>query len=226
MNIRKIIDTYLCTKQSPNSEDVWTHIDLLLQITPDMASAPTSTTGPLKTHLKCSICMDIFEDPVTTACGHSFCQKCLAFNLEYYDRACPLCKRFLNKSPDVNIVLRDIAQLLKETLKNDELYTGKEDEVPCDICPEVKLKAKKSCLVCLTSYCSNHVKNHLSSKRLKGHKLVAPVKNLDERACLKHGRPLDLYSRKQHSCICVRCLEEHPDEVVSNEDEWDKKMVN
>ncbi|GAA6222707.1 E3 ubiquitin-protein ligase TRIM39-like [Lates japonicus] len=194
------------------------------------ASASPSETCSLDKHLKCSICMETFEDPVTTACGHSFCKNCLNANFRYNDRVCPLCKKPLTRTPDVNIILRDIVQQHKvkeekNPEENDDLYTGKDGEVACDICTEQKLKAKKSCLVCLASYCETHLKNHSSTERLKGHKLVAPVKNLDDRACLKHGRPLELYSRKQQRCICARCLEEGLEEVVSTEDEWEKKKV-
>ncbi|XP_039997503.1 uncharacterized protein LOC120797724 [Xiphias gladius] len=188
--------------------------------------ASSSETCSLEKHLTCSICMDTFEDPVTTACGHSFCKKCLNFNFEYNDRVCPLCKKPQIRIPDVNIILRDIAQhqkVEKTPGENDDTYTGKDGEVACDICTEKKLKAKKSCLMCLASYCSTHLGNHSSTERLKGHKLVAPVKNLDDRACLKHGRPLELYSGKQQRCICVLCLEEGLEEVVSTEDEWEKK---
>lgn len=171
--------------------------------------------------------MDAFMDPVTTDCGHSFCKKCLCCNFTYNDRMCPLCKQLQSKTPGVNIVLRNIVQQFKKTSeKNDDGYTGAPGEVACDICTEEKLKAKKSCLVCLASYCSTHLENHFSTERLKGHKLVEPVENLDERACLTHGRPLELYSKKKQKCICVRCMEEGHDEVVSTEDEWDKKKVN
>ncbi|MEQ2240235.1 hypothetical protein ILYODFUR_012769 [Ilyodon furcidens] len=88
---------------------------------------------------------------------------------------------------------------------------------------EPKKKAKKSCLVCLASYCSSHLKNHYSTERLKGHKLVEPVQNLDARACLTHGYPLELYSRKLQMCICARCLDGRQEGVVSAEEEWQKK---
>lgn len=104
-------------------------------------------------------------------------------------------------------------------------YHGAPGEVACDVCDEPKLKAKKSCLVCLASYCSTHLEKHFSTKRLKGHKLVEPVEDLDERACLKHGRPLELYNRKTESCICVLCMEEGQEGTVSIEDEWSKKMA-
>ncbi|XP_071315164.1 E3 ubiquitin-protein ligase TRIM39-like [Trachinotus anak] len=192
------------------------------------AAASSSESCSMEKHLTCSICMDTFNDPVTTDCGHSFCKNCLNLHFNYTDRVCPLCKKPQNRTPDVNIVLRDIIQQQKPKNteeQNDDLYTGKDGEVACDICTEQKLKAKKSCLVCLASYCDTHLENHSSTERLKGHKLVAPVKNLDDRACLKHGRPLELYSRKQHRCICVRCMGEGPEEVVSTEDEWEKKKV-
>ncbi|TKS93180.1 E3 ubiquitin-protein ligase TRIM21 [Collichthys lucidus] len=192
-----------------------------------MASTQASPSEicSLDKHLMCSICMDQFVDPVTTTCGHSFCKKCLDCNIRINDGTCPLCKAHQNRTPQVNIVLRDIIKQIKE-MKDDDEYTGAPGEVACDVCTETrKLKAEKSCLVCLASYCSTHLENHSTTKRLKGHKLVEPVENLDERACLQHGRPLELYSRKKERCICVRCMDDSQEEVVSTEDEWDNKKA-
>ncbi|XP_029311264.1 uncharacterized protein LOC115024024 [Cottoperca gobio] len=190
------------------------------------AQASPSETLSLEKQLRCSICLDSFVDPVTTACGHSFCKQCLERNYILNDIVCPLCKELLTKTPKVNIVLRTIVEHVKKTLKeDDDTYTGAPGDVACDICTEKKRKAMKSCLVCLASYCLTHLENHSSTERLKGHKLVEPVENLDERACLKHGRPLELYSKKTECCICVSCLEENQEGVVSTEDEWDKKKV-
>ncbi|XP_032399886.1 E3 ubiquitin-protein ligase TRIM21 [Etheostoma spectabile] len=199
-------------------------LDVYTPFETDMASArpSPSETVSMETHLTCSICMSLFVDPVTTSCGHSFCKECLDRCFKHNDRLCPLCKQILMKRPEVNIVLRSIAEQVKKTQEENEKFAVAPGEVACDICTEPKLKAKKSCLVCLASYCSTHMKNHCSAKRLKGHKLVEPVENLDERACLKHGRPLELYSRKRERCICVLCLEEDQEEVVPIEDEWVK----
>ncbi|XP_036072800.1 E3 ubiquitin-protein ligase TRIM39 [Oryzias melastigma] len=183
---------------------------------------PLRDSSSLEKHLSCSICMELFRNPVTTSCGHSFCQGCLNSHIKYLSTMCPLCKTHINKTPGVNIVLRDVIEHTKAAAQNR--YTGAAGEVACDVCTTSKMKAVKSCLVCLTSYCSAHLQSH-SSQRLKGHKLVQPIKDLDARACLTHGRPYELYNRKQQACICVSCMKEGQNDVVSIEDEWNKRKV-
>lgn len=171
--------------------------------------------------------MDPFQNPVTTDCGHTFCKNCLDCNFQYNDRMCPLCKQPQSRAPNVNIVLKNIIQQLSKMVQRAEpQYRGEPGEVACDVCAEPRLKADSSCLDCLASYCSGHIQNHLSSARLKGHKLVPPVKDLDARACLRHGKPLELYSRKEERCICVRCMGEVEGGVLSAEAEWTRKKVS
>ncbi|XP_062305674.1 E3 ubiquitin-protein ligase TRIM39-like [Osmerus eperlanus] len=177
-------------------------------------------------HLMCSICLDLFEDPVTTPCGHTFCKGYLERNMALNDLVCPLCKDHLRRKPEVNIILRELIQELKraQSKRDDHLMEGDPGEVTCDVCTGSKLRALKSCLVCLTSYCETHLEPHFQARRLKGHRLVAPVEDLDGRACLTHGRPLELYSREDERCVCALCLEEGQ-EVVSTETEWEKKKA-
>lgn len=193
-----------------------------------MASVPkTRETSSLEKHLICSICMGVFQNPVTTGCGHTFCKQCLRCNFKYNDRVCPLCKQPQHKTPGVNIIINTLVQQMANPASSDDnIYTGATGEVACDICTEQKLRAEKSCLVCLVSYCSTHLKNHSSISRLKSHKLVEPVKNLDKRACLKHGRPLELYSKKGEQCICVCCMEGDQEEFISTEKESNEKKVS
>ncbi|KAM4612118.1 E3 ubiquitin-protein ligase TRIM21-like [Polymixia lowei] len=192
-----------------------------------MASSLVSPHMPasLEQHLTCSICMEVFEKPVTTVCGHSFCESCLRRNILHNDQACPLCKQHLRKTPEVSIVLRNLVQEFRKTTeKQAGECTGAAGEVACDVCTGRKFKAEKSCLVCLASYCPAHLEVHSATGRLKGHRLVEPVENLDERACLTHGLPLDLYSRDEQQCICALCVEEGQ-EVVSTLKEWDMKKT-
>lgn len=100
-------------------------------------------------------------------------------------------------------------------------------ETPCDVCVERKLKALKSCLTCLTSYCEAHLEPHLRVPSLARHKLSEPVDDLEERTCLKHNRLLELFCREDKVCICLLCAEtEHKHhQTVFVEEEWALQKV-
>ncbi|KAJ3585462.1 hypothetical protein NHX12_014181 [Muraenolepis orangiensis] len=99
------------------------------------------------------------------------------------------------------------------------------EEVLCDVClGEDRPAAAKSCLVCLTSYCEEHLRSHTA--RFTKHKLMAPVANMAERMCPKHERLLELFCKKEQICVCVLCTEtDHRSHyTVPVEREWmDKK---
>ncbi|XP_049899706.1 E3 ubiquitin-protein ligase TRIM39-like [Epinephelus moara] len=78
-------------------------------------------------------------------------------------------------------------------------------EVPCDVCTGTKLKALKSCLVCLVSYCETHLEPHLTMSGLKRHQLIDPVENLEDRMCTKHDKPLELFCKTDQTCVCMLC---------------------
>ncbi|KAM0751155.1 hypothetical protein T439DRAFT_288389 [Meredithblackwellia eburnea MCA 4105] len=45
----------------------------------------------LQLELECQVCVQLLYDPITSPCGHTFCQKCLARSLDHSDK-CPLCR--------------------------------------------------------------------------------------------------------------------------------------
>ncbi|XP_060887025.1 E3 ubiquitin-protein ligase TRIM21 [Labrus mixtus] len=65
---------------------------------------------------QCSICLDVFVNPSSTPCGHSFCMACIS---RYWDGSkvcqCPLCKKTFQKRPDlqINRTLREITEQFK-----------------------------------------------------------------------------------------------------------------
>ncbi|XP_047192067.1 E3 ubiquitin-protein ligase TRIM7 isoform X2 [Scophthalmus maximus] len=261
----------------------------------------------------CSICLDVFTNPVSIACGHNFCQNCI---LGYWRTSplfqCPMCKKSFHKRPDisVNTVLREIAEQFKEIRvrgvdagtdrkwtmerrkREDEERLLEEDkkqqlveeelelpplippvsgpkpspppsppgpppplpetspppspllpappappapsslphpsweEVLCDVClGDGRPAAVKSCLVCLTSYCEEHLKSH--SARFTKHKLMDPVANMEDRMCPKHQRLLELFCKKEQTCVCVLCTEtdHRAHYTVPVEREWTEKKA-
>lgn len=306
-----------------------------------------ATTGNLsEEQVHCSICLDVFTNPVSIPCGHNFCQSCI---LGYWKTSplyqCPMCKKSFHKRPDisVNTVLREIAEQFKEIRVrgvegkvSKEAEAGQEnkftmerkkqddeerlleqvqmqederekidvspaggaaqedlppllptlsspqtspppspmvkatshpaaqnaplllpqtpsathqipatplpqplpstptfplpppswEEVLCDVClGEGRPKAIKSCLVCLTSYCEEHLKSHAA--RFTKHKLMEPVANMEDRMCPKHERLLELFCKKDQTCVCVLCTEtdHRAHYTVPVEREWTEKKV-
>ncbi|KAM4569330.1 E3 ubiquitin-protein ligase TRIM21-like [Odontesthes bonariensis] len=165
--------------------------------------------------LQCSICLDVFTDPVTIPCGHNFCKRCITL---HWDRdlkyQCPLCKELFSARPElrVNTFISEIAAHFRESIQKKASGTSKEQEaeageVLCDVCTETKLEALKSCLVCQTSYCETHLEPHQRIPGLKKHKLIHPVKDLEDRICKKHERLLEMFCKSDSVCVCQFCTE-------------------
>ncbi|XP_047434356.1 zinc-binding protein A33-like [Mugil cephalus] len=184
----------------------------------------------------CSICLDVFTDPVSIPCGHNFCKLCIT---EYWDTAhlskCPLCKKVFVKRPELNInsfIHEMVAEFRHEAQQNansssSEQQAAKPGEVPCDVCTGTKLKALKSCLVCLLSYCDSHLEPHLTVSRLKTHQLIHPVDNLEDRMCRKHDKPLELFCKTDQTCVCMLCpvLDHKTHDVVPLKEEYEGKKA-
>ncbi|XP_059211806.1 nuclear factor 7, ovary-like [Centropristis striata] len=65
----------------------------------------------LEDDLCCSVCRDIFKDPVVLSCSHSFCKDCLqSWWRERQTRDCPLCKKSSMSEPPCNLVLKNLCE--------------------------------------------------------------------------------------------------------------------
>ncbi|XP_051729675.1 E3 ubiquitin-protein ligase TRIM21-like isoform X3 [Ctenopharyngodon idella] len=72
------------------------------------------SSGPLTEELQCSICLDVFTDPVSTPCGHNFCKTCLK---KCWDNSqtcnCPYCKETFK----TRWMIQDTQQMIQDRFK-------------------------------------------------------------------------------------------------------------
>ncbi|KAM7387634.1 hypothetical protein PAMA_009987 [Pampus argenteus] len=200
-----------------------------------MAEAATSDLFS-EQELTCSICLDLFSEPVSTPCGHNFCQACIG---GYWASSpvctCPLCKRQFGERPllSVNKVFSLIADKFKlarygaagspvgnGTLMGDMVLNKDgdstnpfvtarapgEEVVWCDVCTGIKQPATSSCLTCTASYCTEHVQPHHTTPFYSKHSLMDPQEALRGRTCATHRRLLEVYCRTCQCCICAICV--------------------
>ncbi|XP_059193651.1 E3 ubiquitin-protein ligase TRIM39-like [Centropristis striata] len=113
----------------------------------------------------CSICLDVFTDPVTIPCGHNFCKSCITehwdINVHYQ---CPNCKKDFKARPElqVNTFISEMASQFRQSAQqsvssnSSEQQVSKPVEVPCDVSSknkEAALCILFVCLVCVIKVC-------------------------------------------------------------------------
>ncbi|NWT03010.1 TRI47 protein, partial [Mionectes macconnelli] len=203
--------------------------------------------------LGCPICLDVLRDPVTVPCGHNFCQGCLRALRQQPGPPdgggaggavrCPLCQEPVPASLRLrkNRALCELLPLLAAATAAGSsppspMAPGAEEEedgageagaaVLCDVCPpESRAAAARSCLVCLASFCGEHLEPHRRAPAFRAHRLVAPLRRLEEGLCPRHLQPLDGFCRTEQTCVCDRCRahEHRAHDVVPLEQEREHK---
>ncbi|KAM4615566.1 nuclear factor 7, ovary-like [Polymixia lowei] len=80
----------------------------------------------------CSICLDVFTNPVSTPCGHNFCKTCIT---QHWDSdvlcRCPNCNKFFNTRPEllVNTFISEMAAQFRKSVQVKEKYEGKKAQL-------------------------------------------------------------------------------------------------
>ncbi|XP_018430991.1 PREDICTED: E3 ubiquitin-protein ligase TRIM11-like [Nanorana parkeri] len=178
-------------------------------------------SADLSSELRCSVCIDIYDDPATLPCGHSFCRNCITQAWDHQgkgDSKCPECKQIYKKRPELktNLRLLNIAKAFLQTLSAPE-GSG----IYCTYC-DSPVPAAKSCVQCETAMCDDHLRKH---NRAVQHALIPPTGSVRDRKCSVHQEILDHYCAQDAACICASCRldGEHGGHQVETLDEASEK---
>uniref|UniRef100_A0A8C5MST3 Uncharacterized protein n=1 Tax=Leptobrachium leishanense TaxID=445787 RepID=A0A8C5MST3_9ANUR len=154
----------------------------------------------LRDELTCCICMEIYKDPVTLTCGHSYCQLCITKtwdNQEERESSCPECRHRFRVKPELKKtrILSNIANCFKSALTTQD-----EVRIPCTYC-DFPVPASKTCLLCKVSLCDKHLSKHSKSPE---HVLTEPT-TLPEHEELGPFKVPEKYYSGVTYCSCVYC---------------------
>jgi Lon protease-like protein len=104
---------------------------------PDTSSEPASTPNfyqnvpqvietlrpKIQQETECQVCFLVFDQPLTTSCGHTLCKSCLITSLDHNPN-CPLCRRklplymFYHNQPVNKALVRLINFMARESIEN------------------------------------------------------------------------------------------------------------
>lgn len=85
-------------------------------------TTPGTTSGlstvdvtALTNSLQCSLCLSLICEPISIACGHSFCRVCLVESLRRHKKQCPSCRAICHVSAETaqeNVMIKSMAMTL------------------------------------------------------------------------------------------------------------------
>ncbi|XP_073492187.1 E3 ubiquitin-protein ligase TRIM21-like [Aquarana catesbeiana] len=153
--------------------------------------------------LSCSICLNLYTEPVSLRCGHNFCRDCIVTALDTQEGSgvysCPECREeYVERPPlEKNRKLCNIVDNFRSTQQKEE-----SGEVLCTYCVDSPLGAVKSCLHCETSMCDKHLTAH---NKTVDHVLVEPTLSFSSKKCSIHKELLKYFCSKDVVCLCASC---------------------
>lgn len=115
----------------------------------------------------------------------------------------------------------------RSTGRRESRSLSKAVDVLCDFCSTRKEKAVMSCLLCLASYCENHLQSHYEYPALMKHKLVKATGQMREKICAQHDKLLEAFCRTDQTSVCVLCMmdeHKHHDTVPAGTERTEKQV--
>ena len=131
--------------------------------------------------LKCGICLELFQDPRSLPCLHTFCRDCLqrSLNEENHSLKCPVCRAKHELSERAELL--PVNQYALQELPLKRLQQQREDNggphqlVECKSCGEQAGPVVAWCEDCDAMICQQCSSQHEKMSILRGH-VIKPVK--------------------------------------------------
>uniref|UniRef100_A0A8C9R7G3 Zinc-binding protein A33-like n=1 Tax=Scleropages formosus TaxID=113540 RepID=A0A8C9R7G3_SCLFO len=165
----------------------------------------------LDEELCCSVCCEIFKDPVVLRCSHSFCRLCLQQFWEHRSsRECPLCRRRSSTGdPPPSLVLKNVVETYLEKKSEAEaaekIESPEKNELRCSVHGEKLVffcadDQEVLCVVCQTS------------KKHRNHQLC-PV----DEAALDMKVFYFMFQRTEELRVILNCTAQHTEKQIKEE---------
>nr|DBA19093.1 TPA: hypothetical protein GDO54_014966 [Pyxicephalus adspersus] len=159
-------------------------------------------SAALGEELSCSICLNLYKEPVSLKCGHNFCQDCIVIALDTQETSgvysCPECREEHTERP---VLERN--RKLCNIVENFKCAQQEKSEIFCTYCLDSPAAAVKSCLQCETSMCDKHLAAH---NKTVDHVLMEPASCFSSKKCSIHKKLLEYYCSDDSTCLCVSCF--------------------
>uniref|UniRef100_A0A8C6TKB5 Uncharacterized protein n=1 Tax=Neogobius melanostomus TaxID=47308 RepID=A0A8C6TKB5_9GOBI len=187
---------------------------------------------PQRSHFcqfRCSICLEVFSEPVSTPCGHNFCKQCIILHWDTNALCfCPLCNEVFTIRPELRTntplsgTVSHPAGLMCPTHQRPlELFCNTDQSCVCTMC--VPLKHTKHELWSLEEACECRRsslqktllqnQNMVEQRRLKVQKIRAALDQTQREADRETQQMVKVFSDimeslQQEMCDVVRALSE------------------
>ncbi|XP_062341478.1 zinc-binding protein A33-like [Osmerus eperlanus] len=198
-----------------------------------MAAASSTLTD----HLLCSICTEVYTDPVFLTCQHTFCMRCIQQCLDAGHQHCPECRQPVrDRNFQINRLIKNIADQLRLE-ENKKGRGGVERE---DVCPEHGESLKLFCetddqLICHICRDGREHRGHTfiplkeAQEDLRG-KLVSVIfgsseKDIDKASKAIHDQE-QVLSDQRHRCDDIQSkIKAQFEEVIAKLREKEEKAM-
>lgn len=190
----------------------------------------------LEDHVTCSICMDLYNDPLALPCLHSFCRHCVqGLFSSSLTISCPECRSEVNLGPRgveglmSNFQLAGIVESYKKE-NNDVRKRRAGGYSEQTYCSEHRVAGEIMCKTCVKPLC---VKCLTSGRHPVKHKLkyITGVRSDDvmrrESVCSEHERHFRLFCSDCECLVCMECVAKRHSShsLASMEDTYEYNMV-